>query len=123
MVEFKNPEPEVVKPGECIDLPKHSREIFYTIFYHLAWLRYNYKVNFKIVRHYYQNICTCTMYNTVAVAALEKGNKWGILYDRLHEIGQRGTFDDTEPVESVCVEFSSDESVAIVICLAPKEEK
>lgn len=98
-------------------------EIFYTIFYHLAWLRYKYKVNFKIVRHYYQNICTCPMYNTVASADLEKGNQWGILYKRLHEIGQRGTFDDTERVESVHVEFPSDESASIVICLAPKEEE
>lgn len=127
MVEFKGCEPEVVKPGEYIKFPRESMVLhgktFYPVFHNLAWLRYKYEVNVKIVRHYYQNICTCPMYKNVAVASIEMGRGWNILYNKLREIGQIGVFDDNDPVESVHVEFSSDESVEVVICLAPKEEK
>lgn len=41
MVEFKNPEPEVVKPGEYIKFSRDSMilhgQTFYTVFYKLAW--------------------------------------------------------------------------------------
>lgn len=130
MVEFKNHEPKVVKPGECVEFPRDSMNLhgktFYSVFYNLAWLRYEYKVSIRILRK--SIIPGQPNWYHVAFADIEKGNSWLILYVRLHEFGQyigsNIALDDDEPVEAVHIEFLSDESAEVCIYLSPiKEEK
>lgn len=123
MTEFEKLEPKVIKPGERVEFPRDSMlmhgKTFYTVFFKLAWLRHEGKVSVRIVRPYYQN-----MYHTVALADIEKDASWRILYNMLHEENaQSATFNDDDPVESVHIEFPSDNSAEVFICLSTKEEE
>lgn len=128
MVEFKNPEPKVVKPGERIEFPREPMVLhgktFYPVFHRLAWLRHEGKVSVRIQKkgivHFVHGQ---PIWDHVAVADINKDESWLLLYTRLHEIGQFGIFNDDDPVESVHIEFPSEESAEVLICLAPKEEK